>query len=126
MKKRSQFTKLLVVITVIMVFFVISGISLLSHNQASRASDTVENSSLDAQQSQPPVPIFQIAGVGGQTCEDQGKVTICHIPLGNPDNPQTICVDADAVPAHLAHGDYEGECRLPTPTPEPTATPIPE
>jgi hypothetical protein len=38
------------------------------------------------------------------------KVTICHIPPGNPDNIRTITVDESAVPAHLAHGDYVGEC----------------
>ncbi len=31
------------------------------------------------------------------------KVTICH-------NGNTICVDANAVPAHIAHGDYVGPC----------------
>jgi len=38
------------------------------------------------------------------------KVTICHIPQGNPDNPQTIEVSENAVPAHLAHGDSLGTC----------------
>jgi hypothetical protein len=38
------------------------------------------------------------------------KVTICHIPPGNPDNPQTIQVAENAVEAHLAHGDTLGEC----------------
>ncbi len=38
------------------------------------------------------------------------KVTICHIPPGNPDNPQTITVGSPAVPAHLAHGDALGAC----------------
>ena len=40
----------------------------------------------------------------------RNKVTICHIPPGNPDNEQTITVAKFAVPAHLAHGDYLGEC----------------
>lgn len=40
--------------------------------------------------------------------EDQ--VTICHVPPGNPDNAHTIVVGAAAVNAHLAHGDFEGEC----------------
>lgn len=38
------------------------------------------------------------------------KVTICHIPPGNPDNAHTIVVGAPAVPAHLDHGDTLGEC----------------
>jgi len=43
------------------------------------------------------------------------KITICHIPPGDPDNPQTITVSEKAVPAHLAHGDSEGECGGPPP-----------
>ena len=37
------------------------------------------------------------------------KVEICHMP---PDiyHMQTLCISANAVPAHLAHGDYLGEC----------------
>ncbi|NDC37032.1 MAG: hypothetical protein EBZ48_03150 [Proteobacteria bacterium] len=38
------------------------------------------------------------------------KVTICHIPPGNPANAQTIQVSPDAVAAHLAHGDILGPC----------------
>jgi len=38
------------------------------------------------------------------------KVTICHIPPGNPSNAQTITVGAAAVNAHLNHGDTLGEC----------------
>ena len=34
------------------------------------------------------------------------KVNVCHIPPGNPGNPQSISVGPAAVPAHLAHGDY--------------------
>jgi len=44
-------------------------------------------------------------GGGGQS-----KVTICHVPPGNPDNRHTITVGAPAVPAHLAHGDTIGPC----------------
>lgn len=39
------------------------------------------------------------------------KVTICHIPPGNPSNAQTITVGAAAVNAHLNHGDTLGECK---------------
>ncbi len=38
------------------------------------------------------------------------KVTLCHIPPGNPANAYTITVGRPAVAAHLAHGDYEGPC----------------
>jgi hypothetical protein len=38
------------------------------------------------------------------------KVTLCHIPPGNPDNAHTITVGSPAVPAHLAHGDTLGPC----------------
>lgn len=39
------------------------------------------------------------------------KVTLCHVPPGNPSNAKTLTVDASAVPAHLAHGDYLGACK---------------
>ncbi len=42
--------------------------------------------------------------------ETAGKVTICHIPPGNPGNAHTITVGAPAMRAHLAHGDLEGSC----------------
>ena len=38
------------------------------------------------------------------------SVTLCHVPPGNPDAAHTVTVGAPAVPAHLAHGDVEGEC----------------
>ena len=44
------------------------------------------------------------------SADDAGKTTICHIPPGNPNNPQTIKVGASAVNPHLAHGDYLGVC----------------
>ena len=43
--------------------------------------------------------------------DEEGLVTLCHIPPGNPGNAQTLTVGAGAVPAHLAHGDYLGACR---------------
>lgn len=39
-----------------------------------------------------------------------GPVTICHIPPGDPNAMHTIIVNVSAVPAHLAHGDFVGEC----------------
>jgi len=38
------------------------------------------------------------------------KVLVCHIPPGNPGNASTICIAASAVPAHLAHGCFLGDC----------------
>ena len=43
--------------------------------------------------------------------QDQEKVTICHIPPGNPDNAHTITISIRALPAHQEqHGDKIGEC----------------
>ena len=42
--------------------------------------------------------------------DNSRKVTICHIPPGNPDNSQTINVANAALQAHLAHGDTLNEC----------------
>lgn len=39
-----------------------------------------------------------------------GKVTICHIPPGNPNARHTIEIPTAALAAHLAHGDYLGPC----------------
>ncbi len=51
---------------------------------------------------------------------DTKKTTVCHIPPGNPANEHTICVGDEAVPAHLAHGDYVGACNCPSPTRTPS------
>jgi len=40
------------------------------------------------------------------------KVLICHMPPGNPDNPQNIEVGKSAVDAHLRHGDSLGSCEF--------------
>ena len=49
---------------------------------------------------------------------NQGKVTICHCPPGNPDNCHTISVGSKAVAAHLRNhpDDSEGECEEATTT----------
>lgn len=38
------------------------------------------------------------------------KTTLCHVPPGNPSKAHTITVSSSAVDAHMAHGDYIGEC----------------
>ena len=41
------------------------------------------------------------------------KVTICHIPPGNPDNAHTITISENALQAHINnHGDIPGACGL--------------
>jgi hypothetical protein len=40
----------------------------------------------------------------------ESKVTICHIPGGNPAKRNTITIGSSAWPAHQAHGDTEGAC----------------
>ena len=40
-----------------------------------------------------------------------GKMTICHIPPGNPENAHTIEISKNAWPAHSRnHGDIVGQC----------------
>ncbi len=63
------------------------------------AVDAVEQPSTQA----PPAGPMEAGG--GTT-----KVTICHIPPGNPANAHTITVGEPAVRAHLAHGDTIGAC----------------
>lgn len=42
------------------------------------------------------------------------KILLCHVPEGNPGNPQTICVAPSAIPHHLALHQYDciGPCSL--------------
>ncbi len=46
------------------------------------------------------------AGGGGA----EQKMTICHIPPGNPSKAKTLDIGSSAWPAHQAHGDTEGAC----------------
>jgi hypothetical protein len=38
------------------------------------------------------------------------KVTVCHVPPGNPAHSFSISVSENAVQSHLDHGDFLGEC----------------
>lgn len=49
-------------------------------------------------------------GDGSDTPPPEGKVAVCHIPPGNPENAHTIWISQNAVQAHLNHGDYLGPC----------------
>ena len=46
----------------------------------------------------------------GETALGSDKVTICHVPPGNPGNAHELTVGASAVSAHQAHGDALGLC----------------
>jgi len=50
------------------------------------------------------------SNANGNSNQEEEKITICHIPPGNPNNPQTIEIPASAWPAHQAHGDVIGAC----------------
>ena len=58
------------------------------------------------------------------------KVTICHVPPGNPDNAHTITISRNALKAHLGEngqglhgGDYYGPCQTSKPSATPSSTP---
>lgn len=63
-----------------------------------------------------------VAGCGGTEVDQRvdslpqaqsdlsAKITMCHLPPGNPANAHTISVGPPAFKAHLAHGDYLGAC----------------
>ena len=45
------------------------------------------------------------------SCDSKGKkITICHIPPGNTENPHELCVSVNSLQAHYGHGDYVGPC----------------
>lgn len=50
--------------------------------------------------------------LNGATAEDaSGKITICHVPPGNPANAHTLIVGAPAWKGHSRHpGDHLGAC----------------
>ena len=53
--------------------------------------------------------IAKTVGITDATCGNN-KVLICHTPPGNPENAHTLCVNANSLAAHLAHGDVCGPC----------------
>ncbi len=54
-----------------------------------------------------PLAVFAAAP---NTAQAESKVTICHIPPGDPTDAETIVVGSASLPAHLAHGDTLGAC----------------
>lgn len=66
---------------------------------------------------------------GGPAFAQYGHVpvVVCHKP-GTPAE-KSLTVDESAVPGHVGHGDYLGECVTapsPSPSPSPTPDPTPE
>ena len=59
--------------------------------------------------------VAMLVPAAAASATEEQKVTICHVPPGNPTNAHTIEVGESAVPAHLEHGDSLGEC-APCPT----------
>jgi len=57
-------------------------------------------------------PVWAALVAGEDKSRGVGKVTICHIPTDNPNNPKTvtITVGGPAVDVHLSKGDYLGPC----------------
>ncbi len=46
----------------------------------------------------------------GNDNNENVKITICHIPPGNPDNKRTLTISTSALQAHINHGDVMGSC----------------
>ncbi len=42
--------------------------------------------------------------------KNNNKVAICHVPPGNPAKARSLCISANSVADHLAHGCYLGSC----------------
>jgi hypothetical protein len=58
-----------------------------------------------------PCPAGSVCNEDTDTCDVvTGKVTICHIPPGNPAKARTLSISAISVADHLAHGDLLGPC----------------
>src|SRR5262245_60054846 len=49
--------------------------------------------------------------------EAEPKVTICHVPPGNPENAHEITVAESSLKAHFPHGDTLGTCEGEPPPP---------
>ena len=69
------------------------------------------------------INVFQLSDA---ICTGNGnnvKFNVCHIPPGNPSNPQNICISKNALPAHLVGGGQgHSNCYLGTCTPNTVST----
>ena len=48
---------------------------------------------------------------GPRTLQFKTKITMCHVPGGNPDKAKTISIGYLSAQDHVAHGDAVGACR---------------
>jgi CARDB protein len=56
------------------------------------------------------VPHRGLAGLHLWLDRDEARVTLCHVPAGDPDHAHTLTVDVASLSAHLGHGDDIGAC----------------
>ena len=57
------------------------------------------------------VAVVAVFGASTVQADPLPKITICHIPPGNPANWHTITISENALPAHYDnHGDFPGNC----------------
>jgi hypothetical protein len=82
------------------------------HNDEPLPDDPQQGGELGGAPGEAPAP-----GQGGNGNDNAGgitrdpsKVTICHIPPGNPANAHTITISLSALKAHQKHGDTVGAC----------------
>jgi hypothetical protein len=51
----------------------------------------------------------------GEEISEKDRVTVCHLPPGNPEGRHSLVISKNALAAHLAHGDVLGSCEVQTP-----------
>lgn len=54
--------------------------------------------------------VFSSSTTKKNVSKENDKITICHIPPGNPGNTHEITISVNALQAHLDHGDHIGSC----------------
>lgn len=59
--------------------------------------------------------LVALAVMSGTAYAKNEKITICHVPPGNPKAAHSITISESAWPAHQAHGDSQGPCPEPPP-----------
>ncbi len=90
---KKEARSLLLVVAVSVVAAAAAGSNFLTATPAAFADDLTEED------------ILSLQDLG------QRKVTLCHIPNGNPANAHEITVGESAVAAHIIHGDTIGPCQ---------------